>query len=609
MKVKQPSQWLLDIERIYQAAQASDTGDRCVVAPSPELSEQIKSELARRRKALKAVPGALLTVRQATPPGFNDGLIYPGSVFPLGTPVSVVRNAAASRAPLSGAVRVIVVLVAFTDQPMTATKQHFEELFFSTGVLSNGSVREYFTEVSHGAIDIQGEVVGPYTLPQTLATYAHNDSGIGSALPNARTMARDAAEAANPDVNFAPYDNNSDNYVDAFIVLHAGPGAEVTGSPGHIWSHKWVLPGGPYNADGTNIYAYLTVPEDSKIGVCCHELGHLLFGWPDLYDTDYSSEGIGNWCLMAGGSWNGGGDIPAHPSAWCKADQGWVTVQKQTTNATLNIADVKSSYIVYRLWKDGTSGSEYFLVENRQKTGYDRMLPGAGLLIWHIDDSISNNSDENHFKVALVQADNLKNLEKGDNRGDAGDPYPGTTNNTNFNASTTPNSKSYAGVDTCVAVNNIGAPGPIMTAELLVQCKVKEAKEGKEFWKEYKDNKERFKEFFKEFKDRKDQLKEKDFIDKRFEKPSEKAMEKTAPEAAGPAWGQAGEPGGVDLETRVAAIEAWLASVQPFIDAELRPDLRESALSAEEDLGQVVTQMQKNAADSKRAYDTKGRDS
>jgi immune inhibitor A len=143
MRVKQPSQWLLDLERIYQRAQESDTGDRCVVAPSPELSEKIKSELARRRKSLKAVPGALLTVRQATPPGFNDGLIYPGSVFPLGTPLSVVRNAAASRTPLSGVVRVIVVLVSFTDEPMTATKQHYEELFFSTGVMPNGSVRVF----------------------------------------------------------------------------------------------------------------------------------------------------------------------------------------------------------------------------------------------------------------------------------------------------------------------------------------------------------------------------------------------------------------------------------------------------------------------------------
>ncbi len=71
-------------------------------------------------------------------------------------------------------------------------------------------------------------------------------------------------------------------------------------------------------ADGTKVFASLTIPEDAKLGVSAHELGHLLFGFPDLYDTDYTSAGTGNWCLMAGGSWNAGGDTPAHPSAWCK---------------------------------------------------------------------------------------------------------------------------------------------------------------------------------------------------------------------------------------------------------------------------------------------------
>ena len=146
-------------------------------------------------------------------------------------------------------------------------------------------------------------------------------------------MARDAAQLANPIVDFAPFDNDGNGFVDAFIVIHAGEGAEETGNANHIWSHKWVLPDGAFNADGTKIFGYLTVPEDCRIGVCAHELGHLVFGWPDLYDTDESSEGLGNWCLMAGGSWNGNGDIPAHPSAWCKVGQGWVSVVNRTSNA------------------------------------------------------------------------------------------------------------------------------------------------------------------------------------------------------------------------------------------------------------------------------------
>jgi M6 family metalloprotease-like protein len=93
-------------------------------------------------------------------------------------------------------------------------------------------------------------------------------------------------------------------------VVHSGSGGEETGNSGDIWSHKWTLPS-VYATDATQIFAYLTIPEDAKIGVCAHELGHLLFGFPDLYDVDDSSEGIGSWCLMAAGSWNGGGDVPA----------------------------------------------------------------------------------------------------------------------------------------------------------------------------------------------------------------------------------------------------------------------------------------------------------
>ena len=232
------------------------------------------------------------------------------------------------------------------------------------------------------------------------------------------------------------------------------------------------MEGGAYTADGaTKIYAYLTVPEDCKVGVCAHELGHLLFGFPDLYDTDNTSEGIGNWCLMGAGSWNNGGNTPAHPSAWCKAQQGWVKVQNhKKKQKKAAIKDVKSGYKVHRLWKDGIIGDEYFLVENRQKTLFDSYLPDNGLLVWHIDDSISSNTNEVHYKVALIQADDNKDLELNHNRGDAGYPYPGSNNKKNFNNTTTPNSKSYAGLATCVAINNISAPATVMHADLNVKC-------------------------------------------------------------------------------------------------------------------------------------------
>jgi immune inhibitor A len=480
--------------------------DPCFVAPSPQLRERLEKEAAKARgKGGGLLAGITALAPQPRPLGFEDGLIIPPDAFPAGTPSALIRAAAAERAPLRGAVRVIVVLVDFSDKKMQATTQHFEELFFSTGVLPHGSVKEFYAEATHGLVDITGDVVGPYRMPHTLNWYANGNFGINrppvaGGTTRARDMAHDAAVAADPNVNFAPYDNDGNGFVDAFIVVHAGSGGEETGNSGDIWSHKWTLPS-VYATDTTQIFAYLTIPEDAKIGVCAHELGHLLFGFPDLYDVDDSSEGIGSWCLMAAGSWNGGGDVPAHPSAWCKANQGWASVTNVTTDGPRNIADVKTSHDVLRLWKDGASGPEYFLVENRQRTGFDADLPGEGLLIWHIDDSQPDNTNENHYKVALVQADGHRDLELKHNRGDDGDPYPGSAGNHAFSPTSTPNSNGYAGQSTCVSITSISAPAATMTADVAVHCGKSVLKDVKDTHKEHKDGAKDIKDVAKDHKE------------------------------------------------------------------------------------------------------------
>lgn len=442
---------------------------RCLVAPHPEAQARIRAQLETARNAVDDDLTPLVTMQLPTRIGLNDGTIVPGSHFPLGTAPQLVRSAAADR-NLRGIVRVIVVLVDFPDLQFSAahSPQHFEDLFFSKGVIPTGSVHEYYQEVTHGLIDIRGEVVGPFRMPNPITFYANHQSGAGNDEPNSRTLAHDAAIAGNPTVDFSQYDNDGNGFVDAFIVVHAGRGAEETVKKGDLWSLKWVLAGGAFDADGTQVYAFLTVPEDAKTGVCCHELGHLLFGFPDLYDTDSSSEGIGNWCLMAAGSWGGNGDRPVHPSAWCKMNQGWVTVSNRRVNTGVTIRDVKESHKVLRLWNKGAKSSEYFLVENRQRTGFDGDLPGEGLLIWHIDETTPDNDTENHYKVALMQADNRRDLETSANRGDAGDPYPGSADNTIFDTTSTPASTSYGGIDTAVAVTGIPAPSAAMKVTIHV---------------------------------------------------------------------------------------------------------------------------------------------
>ncbi len=608
--------FLEDIEKIYIANQGSDDGERCCVAPAPALQKKINKALAKMRKSAPDGMEHMTALRQRPKVGFNDGLIIPGSLLPLGTPPAVARNVGLERAPLRGVVNVVVVLAEFTDQAFgaQATQQHFDELFFSTGQVPTGSVREYFTEATNGLVTISGQVVGPYTMPDTLVNYANGASGTGNTNPNTRDLARDAAEAANPDVNFATYDNDGDGFVDAYIVVHAGPGAEVTGNANHIWSHKWVLRS-QMNADGSIIYAYLTVPEDARIGVCAHELGHLLFGFPDLYDTDSSSEGVGNWCLMGGGSWNGGGDTPAHPSAWCKANQGWTTVTNVTTNGVRSIQDVKLGHEIFRLWKDGAAGQEYFLVENRQKTDFDAQIPAAGLCIWHIDEAISSNSNEAHPKVALEQADGQDDLGNAVNRGDGGDVYPGSSSNTTFDNGSTPNSRSYAGNDTCVAVTAISASAATMTADLRVRCAKSVLKDfrdkvsDKRIEKRWIYDKRWDKYIEKRLYD--DKRPEKPEIDKRVGYDKRLGNDKRAGIDKGWEYDfrdrlDPAEQADSDLSARVASLETAVRNLEPFIDAALRPDLEASAISGEEDIVDLQEDLEQQGLTDKRLMDTPG---
>lgn len=460
-------------ETIVPANVVASYNERCLVAPSPEIRAQLLRRYHEIKASMTETPEHSF-LRQVLRPverrhvGFNDGVVRPPSTF--GPSLSMAAQLK-QRAPLRGTVNVIVVMVDFSDKKFTATqtKEHYSKLWFEDGT---NSVKDYYRDVSNGVVTITGEVVGPYRMPKPISYYANGENGTGDRTPNAQVMALDAAKLADPKVSFKKYDNDGDGYVDAFVIVHAGTGAERTGKANDIWSHKWILDGGPYQADGTQIYSYLTVPGDCKLGVCAHELGHLAFGWPDLYDADYTSEGIGVWCLMAAGSYNGNEENPSVPCAWCKADQGWVEVVTPTETQKVSLPDVKDKQTVLKLWKDGAPQSEYFLVENRQKKGRDADLPAGGLLLWHIDETKEDNtSEKTAFKVALVQSDGQRDLEQNVDRGDSGDPFPGTRNVRLVNSTSNPSTKANNGAPTGVAITDISDPQDVMTFTVSVSDK------------------------------------------------------------------------------------------------------------------------------------------
>jgi immune inhibitor A len=376
------------------------------------------------------------------------------------------------------------LLADFSDNNGSVPAADFDTLVY---IDVGGSVDNFYEEVSYNTLTLSSSTwpsaMGWIRAPQTYSYYVNDNYGVGFYPFNSQKLVEDIVDAIDGFIDFSQYDNNGDGSVDGLIIAHAGPGAEFTGDSTDIWSHKWSI--SPRPKDGVFVENYSINPEywsspgDITLGVYCHELGHI-FGLPDLYDTDYSSYGIDDWSLMAGGSWNGPsymGGSPAHPDAWSRIFLGFAApIVPVYDQSGISFPRVETNAVIYKLWTSGSPLNEYFLVENRQKTGYDTYLPGAGLLIWHIDDNQAGNTNEwwpgsgnpGHYKVALVQADNLWELEQQTGYADNADPYPGNTVNRTFSGSSSPSSNAYSGTGTSVSVVSISNSGAVMTADIAV---------------------------------------------------------------------------------------------------------------------------------------------
>ncbi|HWR84221.1 MAG TPA: M6 family metalloprotease domain-containing protein [Candidatus Deferrimicrobium sp.] len=374
---------------------------------------------------------------------------------------------------------VIVILVDFSDNPSTigisGTPQDFDSILFSDRRYPppsnpSGSMTDFYLENSYGQFFVKGDIYGWYSMPHTYAYYVGTDDG----LTYGRILAQDAVDAAyNGGADFSKYDYDSDGYCDGVVVIHAGRGAEE-GVYG-IWSHKWNLPSPGRFYNGVTISAYTMNPEEfgynlSPIGVFCHEYGHFL-GLPDFYDTDTTARsGLGYWSLMATGNYLGLSKTPCHLDAWCKAKAGFLTVTTLSSNTYQStLPTIQYSPVVYKLANSTTGSSEYWLVENRQRYGFDRLLPGSGLCIYHVDELApggGNNEDYTRYHVALEQADGKNDLAALiTNRGDGGDIWPGTTNKREFHNLTNPNTRTnVSSTVTKIGVWDISNADSIMSA-------------------------------------------------------------------------------------------------------------------------------------------------
>jgi M6 family metalloprotease-like protein len=281
------------------------------------------------------------------------------------------------------------------------------------------------------------------------------------------------------------------NDYDRIVVIHAGSDFQSDlrqDSPLDIpsltfWladSEAVVFPPDSINRDRP-IDAFLLVPETQSQdgyysalnGVLAHECGHLFFGFQDIYDVHTFYPVVGYWSLMDSGNNVGSivilpddtelfatGLLPPSLDPWNRfrillLDQ--LPFPEVAYGDTMALTNIERNPDLRRVT---LSSDEYLLLENRylapadsvrldqdevtrvvlgpktpDRFEYDALLPGGGVLVWHIDESVipneytfpcdtaranpdcGVNSDPVRRGVSIIEADGLEDL------GDLGSPY------------------------------------------------------------------------------------------------------------------------------------------------------------------------------------------
>ncbi len=357
--------------------------------------------------------------------------------------------------PAMGDVNALILLVEYKDVKFTLDDPYgyFNDMLNKEGFSEyggTGSCKDYFLDNSNGQFRPHFDVYGPITLSKNRSYYGGNVKGEDAAP---REMVSEACELADKEIDFSRYDNDGDGYVDNVFVFYAGQGEADYGPADSVWPHSWNL-NPSLTLDNVIISQYACSNEWQEdtpggIGTFVHEFSHVM-GLPDLYSTTYAYPLVctpGGYSVLDYGPYNNDGRTPPSYSVFERNAMGWLVPEVLSEPANVTLGEIQESNKGYII--PTAKDTEFYLLENRQKKGWDAYLPGHGMLVWHVDflqhiwDRNIVNDDQQHQYVDIVEANNL--ADNGDEDAMAGWTWPGIEGKTSFTDSTRPSMRTWSG--------------------------------------------------------------------------------------------------------------------------------------------------------------------
>jgi M6 family metalloprotease-like protein len=380
---------------------------------------------------------------------------------------------ALGRDPVAGTMSLVVLPVSYANDAVSFPSEAIQAHLFGAGSASMTSVSQYYTDASFNTFNVTGATLDPVLLPQADSYYtgSRTNPRFGRVADRLDEFLLDALRLADQTVDWRPYADPEDpGVVAGLVILAAGPGGQCSSGASKIWPHRWTMRGAlgqPFRTRSTTERGDTIIINDYIIqgvrdcttsavapnGVIIHEVGHLL-GLPDLYDTtDPAFHGpVGHWDVMATGNY-ATPETPTMMGAVSRWLLGWVNPIAWESNpdvaTTVSLPPVQGSRSTFRL-QHGVSDEFYLLEHRRRGSATDQQLPGEGLLVWYVNPTQllrglaynGVNTERGKPGIAVIQADGQSHLESGLNRGDAGDPWPGSSGTTSFSRSSVPAARS-----------------------------------------------------------------------------------------------------------------------------------------------------------------------